>query len=69
VVGFCEHGNKLVFQVLTAVVMKSSIFWDLQMEVTCSSETSVDIPRIAWLYVPENRTLRGNEPSISIKYG
>jgi hypothetical protein len=30
----------------------------LKMEVTCSSETSVDFQRTTWHYIPEDRTLK-----------
>jgi hypothetical protein len=62
----------LGFEVLTAAVVKRSIFWDLiftpvsclayssnlRMEATCSSETSVDFQRTARRYIPEDRTLQ-----------
>jgi hypothetical protein len=53
------------FEVLTAVVMKSSIFWDITpcnpLKVTrCSSETSVDSQRITWHYIPEDRIFQLN---------
>jgi hypothetical protein len=67
---------KVGFEVLTAVVMKSSVFWDiiltlvsclayslsLKMEATCSPETSVDFQRTTRRYSPEDGTLQ-------IKYG
>jgi hypothetical protein len=40
------------FEVLTAVVTKSTIFWD-----TRSSETSVYFQRIVRRYIPEDSTL------------
>jgi hypothetical protein len=67
----------LRFEVLTAALMKSSIFWEitpcsplevrrfllhacllpysptLKMEVTCSSEISVDLQRTTQHYIPE----------------
>jgi hypothetical protein len=64
------------FEFLTAVVMKSFIFWELclppafmllfwlayavtlMMEVTCSSEISVDFQWATCRYIPEDRTLR-----------
>jgi hypothetical protein len=45
------------------------IFSTLKMDAICSSETSVDTLRTRrrFLYIPENGTLHGNEPSGSIK--
>jgi hypothetical protein len=49
------------FKVLTAVVMKSPIFWDITpcspLKATeCSSETSVDFQRARWHYMPKHKT-------------
>jgi hypothetical protein len=56
------------FEVLTAVVVKSFIFWDilvtplaysstLKIKMKCSSETSVNFQRTTRYCIPEDRTL------------
>jgi hypothetical protein len=78
------------FDVLTAVVMKSSILWNitppclspaftlvsclaysstLKMEVTCSSETSVDFQLTTRRYIPEFRTLQDKICSEKVNLG
>jgi hypothetical protein len=39
------------------LVSCSACFSTLKMEVTCSSEMSIDFQRITWRYIPEDRTL------------
>jgi heme O synthase-like polyprenyltransferase len=68
------EGKRLVkrskFEAVTAVVMKTSVFWDitlatcfmlvvssaLKMEVTYSSETSLDFERTTRRCIPEDRS-------------
>jgi hypothetical protein len=51
------------FGVLTAVVMKSTIVWDitlcspLKMEAICSPQTSVDFQRTTRRYIPKDSTI------------
>jgi hypothetical protein len=56
------------FEVLTPVVMRGTIFWDitpscmaysstLNMEAICSSETSVDVQRTTRCYIREDNNL------------
>jgi hypothetical protein len=58
----CGAINPLVgFEVLTAVVMKSSIFWDTTLCRTLkvnqrSFKTSVDIKWTTWSHIPEDKT-------------
>jgi hypothetical protein len=46
------------FEVFTAVVMKSTIFWDIMLCSLLSVETSVDTQRTTWHYIPEDSTLQ-----------
>jgi hypothetical protein len=46
------------FEVVTGVVMNSSVFWDIvpyspfKIQLTCSTEMSVDFQRTIWFYIP-----------------
>jgi hypothetical protein len=49
----------------TKMFLKSSVFWDIspcsQMRVNrCFSEMSVDFHRVAWHYIPKDRTLHNH---------
>jgi hypothetical protein len=56
---------KPAFEVLTAVVMKSTLLLvsrsayssTLKIEAICSSETLVDLQQTTWQYIPEDSTL------------
>jgi hypothetical protein len=62
---FCWKVKHLLgYEVLTAVIMKSSVFWNvmlcsllLKMKATCSFEMSVDFQQTTQYYIPEDRTL------------
>jgi hypothetical protein len=63
-----EYPKDVGFEVLTAVVMKSIIFWDMTpcspLKVNwCSSEKSVDFQRTTRRYIPEESTLLSLECS------
>jgi hypothetical protein len=52
-------GHRVQSQV-EELALKSTIFWTLKMEATCSSETSVDSQRTTLHYIPEDRTLHNH---------
>jgi hypothetical protein len=58
-----EHAYRL----LACWFLAELISFTLKMEAICSFETSVDIQRTIWRYIPEDDTLDSNRPSNFIK--